>query len=252
MLAPGSGWAVYCRMALISGGVRPGLACSSRAAVPATAGAATEVPLSSISSWSRVWAAPASAISAGYSVASRLPVGAGLPASFDTAPSRRLPGATRSGLIRLSTQRPRASARLPRVGPRELKPATTSSVRLSVALGLLAPTVMTDGSCPGEPTAPYSSAPLAALPALPAATTTTMPSATALRAARASGSTRNESTDDAARLMFMTRMLNRRARCTTQSMPASTSAMLPTPASLSTRTSYSVAFGATPVELGCW
>ena len=43
-LAPAIGWAVYCRIALISGGVRPGLACSSSATVPATAGAATEVP----------------------------------------------------------------------------------------------------------------------------------------------------------------------------------------------------------------
>ena len=32
-------------MALISGGVRPGLACSISATVPATAGAAIEVPL---------------------------------------------------------------------------------------------------------------------------------------------------------------------------------------------------------------
>ena len=47
-LAPASGWAAYCSMALISGGVRPGLACSISATVPATAGAATEVPLSII------------------------------------------------------------------------------------------------------------------------------------------------------------------------------------------------------------
>ena len=44
-LAPGSGWAVACRMPLTSGGVRPGLACSITAAAPATAGAAIEVPL---------------------------------------------------------------------------------------------------------------------------------------------------------------------------------------------------------------
>ena len=47
-LAPGSGCAVYCRMALTSGGVRPRLACSSNAAAPATAGAAIEVPLITI------------------------------------------------------------------------------------------------------------------------------------------------------------------------------------------------------------
>ena len=47
-LALGSGCAVYCRMALISGGVSPGLACSISATVPAKAGAATEVPLSII------------------------------------------------------------------------------------------------------------------------------------------------------------------------------------------------------------
>ena len=43
-LAPAIGCAVYCKRALIMGGVRPGLACSSSAAVPATTGAATDVP----------------------------------------------------------------------------------------------------------------------------------------------------------------------------------------------------------------
>ena len=38
------GCAEYCSMALISGGVRPGLACSINATVPATTGAAIEVP----------------------------------------------------------------------------------------------------------------------------------------------------------------------------------------------------------------
>ena len=42
------GCAEYCSMALMSGGVRPGLACSISATVPATAGAAIEVPLSII------------------------------------------------------------------------------------------------------------------------------------------------------------------------------------------------------------
>ena len=47
-LAPAIGCALYCRMALTSGGVRPGFCCSIKATVPATAGAATEVPLSCI------------------------------------------------------------------------------------------------------------------------------------------------------------------------------------------------------------
>ena len=43
--APAIGCALYCKMALISGGVSPGLACNISATVPATAGAAIEVPL---------------------------------------------------------------------------------------------------------------------------------------------------------------------------------------------------------------
>ena len=48
-LAPGIGCAVYCRIALTSGGVRPGLACSISATAPATTGAEIEVPLTIIS-----------------------------------------------------------------------------------------------------------------------------------------------------------------------------------------------------------
>jgi hypothetical protein len=73
-----------------------------------------------------------------------------------------------------------------------------------------------------------------------------MPAAVALRTARASGSARNESVEAAPRLRFMTRMLASRERRITQSMPASTSAMLPTPRSSSTRTSYRSAAGAMP------
>ena len=63
----------------------------------------------------------------------------------------RLPGATRSGLIRLSTVRtPVAETSAPRVGPRELKFVTTSSLRPVVPLMLSAPTVITLGSWPGE------------------------------------------------------------------------------------------------------
>ena len=49
--APASGWALYCRMALTSGGVSPGLACSIRATAPLTTGADTEVPLKNIRVW---------------------------------------------------------------------------------------------------------------------------------------------------------------------------------------------------------
>ena len=42
----------------------------------------------------------------------------------------------------------------PRLGPRELKLLTTSSLRSVGAFQLAEPTVMTDGSWPGEPTVP--------------------------------------------------------------------------------------------------
>ena len=73
-----------------------------------------------------------------------------------------LPGASRSGLSRLSTTRwPLLSRVAPRVGPRELKPLTTSSVRLAaVSFMFDEPTVITDGSCPGEPTVPKVVLPL--------------------------------------------------------------------------------------------
>ena len=64
-LALGKGCAVYCRMALTRGGVRPGLACSSRATAPAVTGAATEVPLSCISVRRGAWLAPGTWLSAG-------------------------------------------------------------------------------------------------------------------------------------------------------------------------------------------
>ena len=41
-----------------------------------------------------------------------------------------------------------------RVGPRELNRFTLSSLRASVPLKLTAPTVITDGSMPGEPIEP--------------------------------------------------------------------------------------------------
>jgi hypothetical protein len=51
------------------------------------------------------------------------------------APRILLPGATRSGLIRLSMRlTPLASTKAPRVGPRELKRLTASSLRAVVLL----------------------------------------------------------------------------------------------------------------------
>jgi hypothetical protein len=74
-------------------------------------------------------------------------------------------------------------------------------------LVLAEPTVITEGSCPGELIVPKRSAPVTVWPKLPAATTTVMPAATALRAARASGSVCQVSVESAARLRFRTRML---------------------------------------------
>ena len=153
-LAVGSGCALYCKMALISGGVRPGLACSISATVPATAGAATEVPLSSICVSARLAVTAKGSTSAVlYMVPRKFQVSA-LPA-VAAAPTILLPGATRSGLSRLSARRtPVLSSVPPRVGPRELKEVTTSSPRAVVSLKLAAPTVMTEGSLPGDPMAP--------------------------------------------------------------------------------------------------
>ena len=139
---------------MTSGGVSPGLTCSSSAAAPATTGAATDVPLNSISVLFGAWAAPGTFASCGYVVTSRFQVLRWPKMSADSAPTMRLPGATRSGFSRLSIQGPSGNKVRPRVGPRELKPATVSSLRMAVACRFTAPTVMTEGSWPGEPTAP--------------------------------------------------------------------------------------------------
>jgi len=61
-----------------------------------------------------------------------------------------LPGATTSGLMRLSKcLTPSVPVQKPRVGPRELNVAMPSSLRASVPNELVAPTVITDGSLPG-------------------------------------------------------------------------------------------------------
>ena len=238
-LAPGSGVAVYCRIALIRGGVRPGLACSSSAAAPETAGADTEVPLSCMSAVSAVPAVP-------YTRRS------GRPPSTDQSarePMIRLPGATRSGLRKLSARRVwRITVKLaglsktsyqaaPRVGPRELKVLTVCALRSTESPVLTEPTVITVGSCPGEPMAPYTSRPPASLPKLPAEATTVMPAAVRLRAARASTSTWALSRESVDRLRFTTRMPSRLWWCSTQSMPASRSLRRPAPSSPSTFTS---------------
>ena len=74
---------------------------------------------------------------------------------------KRLPGATRSGLIRLSMLRPPVVLiEAPRVGPRELNRLTVSSPRAGVPRMCDEPTVITDGSCPGEPMVPKVVAPV--------------------------------------------------------------------------------------------
>ena len=66
-----------------------------------------------------------------------------------------LPGATRSGLSRLSGWRtPAVSVQALRLGPRELNRFTVSSLRATVAWVLTAPTVITEGSLPGALTRP--------------------------------------------------------------------------------------------------
>ena len=102
---------------------------------------------------------------------------------------------------------PLASMYEPRVGPSELNRLTVSSLRAAVPRVLAEPTVMTDGSCPGELIEPCIVRPKGPWPKLPAATTTVIPAAEALRTARASGSVCQVSVESAARLRFITRML---------------------------------------------
>ena len=90
----------------------------------------------------------------GLLCASRFHCGLSQFARVAAAATTRLPGATRSGLSRLSMRRTPSTVIAPRVGPRELKWLTLSSSRASVALWLAAPTVMTLGSLPGEPMVP--------------------------------------------------------------------------------------------------
>ena len=87
-------------------------------------------------------------------------VGVGRAVALIARPALSVPAATRSGLSRLSTARtPVLLVTAPRVGPRELKPFTTSSERPVVSFMFDEPTLITDGSCPGEPTVPKVVAP---------------------------------------------------------------------------------------------
>ena len=71
-LAPATGCALYCRIALISGGVSPGLACSIKATAPDTTGAATEVPDSIITDSPPLLLLPTPCASCGYMLGSAL------------------------------------------------------------------------------------------------------------------------------------------------------------------------------------
>ena len=108
-LAPGRGWAEACRMALTSGGVSPGLACSSRATAPDTAGAAMDVPLSNICVSLRLAVMPNGVTS---DEANKRPMRFQVSPldAVAAAPTILLPGATRSGLSRLSTRRTPAAS----------------------------------------------------------------------------------------------------------------------------------------------
>jgi hypothetical protein len=131
------------------------LACSISATAPLTAGAAIEVPLSCIRRPLRSGVKPVIS-SHGYDETILF---AGVP-PLASAPTILLPGATRSGFSRLSTWRtPPASTHALRVGPRELKKFTVSSPRAVVSCPFADPTVITDGSLPGELIAPYCLAP---------------------------------------------------------------------------------------------
>src|SRR6266508_647559 len=93
-------------------GVNLGLAWSSKAAAPATRGAETEVPLMYII-FCVFLPAPSPVSKSGLAVTRVL--------FTASAKINLLPGATRSGLIRLSEWRtPRRSVQKLRVGPREL------------------------------------------------------------------------------------------------------------------------------------
>src|SRR5439155_1368797 len=84
--------------------------------------------------------------------------------------------------------RPPCPAASIRVGPLELKPATSSSLRVNVPIVLDAPTVMTHGAFAGDVTAPQTLCALSSRPSLPAATTITTPPSTNALVASASGS----------------------------------------------------------------
>src|SRR6266576_2473638 len=147
-----------------------------------------------------------------------------------------LPGAARSGLALLSYF----------VGPRDEYVVTSSSSREAVPNVLVAPTVIAYGELPGDAMPPRTGVPSANFPAFPAAVMTMIPARYARSTAAQSGSNRTGSVTAWPSDRFMILMLYFALLLITQSMPAMTSLVLPTPSSPSTRTLITCAPGAMP------
>src|SRR5262245_47999159 len=147
-----------------------------------------------------------------------------------------LPGAARSGLALLSYL----------VGPLDEYVVTLSSSREAVPKVLVAPTVIANGELPGDAMPPRTGVPSGILPALPAAATTTIPARYARSTAAHSGSKATGSVTAWPSERFMILMLYLALLAITQSMPAITSLVLPTPSSPRTRTLTSCEPGAMP------
>ena len=130
------GSAVYCRIAFTALGVSDGFACSIKATVPATIGAAMLVPVRLRYGWLTVGTLPQSR-PCGLRAKSALAASA--------IASTATPGATRSGFAAPSIAE----------GPRELNAATASSLRSAVPRVSAAPTVSTQGALPGAVIPPY-------------------------------------------------------------------------------------------------
>src|SRR5687767_1379329 len=89
--------AVYIRMAFTRAGVSVGLTCIIKATAPATTGAAIEVPLKYITLLSAAVELPQAKVGAEAKILLPPPT-----FPFEAAPMILLPGATKSGLIKLS------------------------------------------------------------------------------------------------------------------------------------------------------
>src|SRR5687767_815281 len=123
-------------MALTMFGVRAGFACNINATVPATTGEAMLVPVRLKYGLLPHGSVPFRRYAA--FVTYIVLVGS----DNETMP---VPGATTSGFASKSIA----------AGPRELYPAITSSVRMTVPSWLYAPTVRTQGALPGAVMPPY-------------------------------------------------------------------------------------------------